>query len=90
MDYKSLDNFIFQNILQQFLMRQSKAYKVIEKILITYTPFNLILPNSISAISSILGFQFLILFIIFKNKRNKYFINYNYFNNYPTLLSKYE
>ena len=49
--------------------------------------FNLIFPNSISAISSILGFQFLILFIIFKNKKETNILLFIIFQQLSALLS---
>ena len=86
-NYNQLDNFIFQNIFTTMPIEAIKSLQEYRENFNYIYPFNLIFPNSISAISSILGFQFLILFLILRIKKNKYFVIYNYFNNYSALLS---
>ena len=87
-NYNQLDNFIFQNIFTTMPIEAIESLQEYRENFNYIYPFNLIFPNSISAISSILGFQFLILFIIFKNKKKQiFFVIYNYFNNYSALLS---
>lgn len=68
-NYNQLDNFIFQNIFTTMPIEAIESLQEYRENFNYIYPFNLIFPNSISAISSILGFQFLILFIIFKNKK---------------------
>ncbi len=68
-NFNQLDNFIFQNIFTTIPNEAIKSLQGYRENFNYIYPFNLILPNSLSAISSILGFQFLILFFIFKNKK---------------------
>ena len=68
-NYTQLDNFSFQNIFLSMPMEAIKSLQNYTENFNYIYPFNLILPNSISSISSILGFQFFILFFIFRNKK---------------------
>tara|TARA_S200000501_G_scaffold378092_1_gene439071 strand:+ start:1915 stop:3678 length:1764 start_codon:yes stop_codon:yes gene_type:complete len=68
-NYTQLDNFSFQNIFLSMPMEAIKSLQNYTENFNYVYPFNLILPNSISSISSILGFQFFILFFIFRNKK---------------------
>ena len=68
-NYNQLDNFIFQNIFTTMPIEAIESLQGYRENFNYVYPFNLIFPNSISAISSILGFQFFILFLIFKNKK---------------------
>lgn len=68
-NYSQLIDFNYQNIFSavpietiHILQNYRENFKYIY-------PFNLILPNEIGSISSILGFQFLVLFFIFKKKQ---------------------
>ncbi len=68
-NYNQLDNFIFQNIFTTMPIEAIESLQDYRENFNYIYPFNLILPNAIGSISSILGFQFLILFLIFKNKK---------------------
>lgn len=67
-NYHQLIDFNFRNI---FSSMPIEAINTLQKYRENYNyiyPFNLLIPNSIGSISSILGFQFLILFFIFQKK----------------------
>ena len=69
-NYNQLDDFNYRNIFtaipQEFITTLS-SYRENFKYLY---PLNLFLPNSIGSISSILGFQFFILFFIYKKNKH--------------------
>tara|TARA_B100000989_G_scaffold45826_1_gene29428 strand:- start:32457 stop:34220 length:1764 start_codon:yes stop_codon:yes gene_type:complete len=68
-NYNQLDNFTFQNIFSTMPKEAIISLQNYRENFNYIYPFNLILPNSISSVTSILGFQFLILFFIFRNQK---------------------
>jgi hypothetical protein len=68
-NYYNVENFNYQNLLSPLPIEVIKSLQAYKENDFVY-PLNILIPDSIGSISSILGFQFLTLFFLF-NKNNK-------------------
>ena len=67
--YSQLIDFNYRNIFSAMPLERIHSLQNYRENFRYIYPFNLILPNGIGSISSILGFQFLVLFFIFKKQK---------------------